>query len=64
MGQIAEVDARLKSHEAQCDQRWRENYRRLESIENTLNTLNTHIRIALVFLVVTLGSFFFVSISL
>ena len=64
MGQIAEVDTRLKSHEAQCEQRWRENYRRLESIENQLGTLNTHIRISLVFLVITLGSFFFVSISL
>ena len=62
MGQIAEVDARLKSHEAECAQRWRENYRRLESIEQQLTTLNTQIRLALAFLVVTLGSFFFIQL--
>jgi hypothetical protein len=64
MGQIAEIDTRLKSHEAECQQRWRENYRRLESIETQLTTLNSQIRISLVFLVVTLGSFFFVSLAL
>ena len=62
--QIAELDKRLSSHELACEQRWRENYRRLESIETQLTTLNSQIRISLVFLVVTLGSFFFVSLAL
>jgi acyl carrier protein phosphodiesterase len=44
---LQEVDKRLTSHEAACHERWRENYRRLESIETVLNTLNTQIRIAL-----------------
>ena len=44
---LQEVDKRLSSHEAACNERWRENYRRLESIESALTTLNTQIRIAL-----------------
>jgi hypothetical protein len=44
---LQEVDKRLSSHEAACNERWRENYRRLESIESALLTLNTQIRIAL-----------------
>ena len=62
--QIAELDKRLSSHELACEQRWRENWRRLESIESQLSTLNTQISMALAFLVVALGSFFFVSLTL
>ena len=62
--QIAELDKRLSSHELAFEQRWRENWRRLESIESQLSTLNTQIRMSLAFLVVALGSFFFVSLTL
>jgi hypothetical protein len=62
--QIAELDKRLTSHEAACSQRWAENYRRLDSIEGQLSLLNTQIRMALAFLVVALGSFFFVSLTI
>ena len=51
---LQEVDKRLTSHEAACHERWRENYRRLESIESQLTTLNTQIRIALATIVSTL----------
>lgn len=44
---IQEIDKRLGAHEAACNERWRENYRRLGSIENQLTTLNTQIRMAL-----------------
>ena len=64
MYQLAIIDKRLTAHELSCEQRWRENYRRLESIESQLITLNTQIRYSLVFLVVSLGSFFFVSLTL
>lgn len=30
---VSELDKRLSAHEAACDQRWKENYRRLGSIE-------------------------------
>ena len=51
---LQEVDKRLSSHEAACNERWRENYRRLESIESQLTTLNTQIRIALATIVSSL----------
>ena len=59
--QLAELDKRISGHEKMCDQRWRENYRRLESIELQLTTLNTQIRMSLAFLVIALGTFFFAS---
>ena len=34
---VNEVDKRLSAHEAACEQRWRENWRRLENIENGSN---------------------------
>ena len=33
---VTEIDKRLSSHEAACEQRWKENYRRLEAIELSL----------------------------
>ena len=30
---VAEIDKRLSAHEAACEVRWRENWRRLETIE-------------------------------
>ncbi len=53
---IQEIDTRLSSHEAACDIRWKENYRRLQSIETQLTTLNTQIRIALAALVSSMGA--------
>ena len=44
---LQEVDKRFTSHEAAEHERWRETYRRLESIESQLTTLNTQIRLAL-----------------
>ena len=64
MDHLASIDKRLTAHEFACEQRWRENYRRLEAIESQLITLNTQIRFSLAFLVVALGSFFFVSLTL
>ena len=63
MAKIAEVDKRLTAHELACEQRWIENHRRLDSIEKQLMTLNLQIRIALTFLVVALGSFFFATLA-
>ena len=63
MAKIAEVDKRLTAHELACEQRWIENHRRLDSIEQQLMTLNQQIRIALAFLVVALGSFFFATLA-
>ena len=37
---VAEIDKRLSSHEAACEQRWKENYRRLDAIENAITSLN------------------------
>ena len=64
MDHIAELDKRLHSHENSCEQRWKENWRRLKSIEGQLTTLNTQIRMSLAFLVVTLGGFFFIQLTL
>jgi len=46
---VAEVDKRLSSHEAACEQRWKENYRRLEAIENAITSVNKTIRNTLIF---------------
>jgi|TARA_R100000544_G_scaffold23957_1_gene12036 hypothetical protein len=46
---VAELDKRLSSHEAACEQRWKENYRRLDAIENELKSVNNSIKTALVF---------------
>ena len=41
---VAEIDKRLSSHEAACEQRWKENYRRVEAIENAITSVNKTIR--------------------
>ena len=46
---VAEIDKRLRSHEAACEQRWKENYRRLEAIENAITSVNKTIRNTLIF---------------
>ena len=46
---VAEIDNRLSSHEAACEQRWKENYRRLEAIENAITSVNKTIRNTLIF---------------
>ena len=46
---VAEVDKRLSAHEAACEVRWRENWRRLETIETEVKSINKSIRGALVF---------------
>jgi hypothetical protein len=46
---VAELDKRLSSHEAACEQRWKENYRRLDSIENAITSVNKTIRNTLIF---------------
>tara|TARA_A200000159_G_scaffold18707_1_gene15270 strand:+ start:1652 stop:1885 length:234 start_codon:yes stop_codon:yes gene_type:complete len=46
---VTEVDKRLSSHEAACEQRWKENYRRLEAIENAITSVNKTIRNTLIF---------------
>ena len=51
---VTEVDKRLSSHEAACEQRWKENYRRLDLIDSELKSLNNSARSVLVFLVVSL----------
>ena len=51
---IQELDKRLSAHEAACDQRWKENYRRLDSIEAAVKSVNRSIRGVLIFMVVTL----------
>jgi hypothetical protein len=53
---IQEIDKRLSSHESACDIRWKENYRRLSSIETQLTTLNTQIRVALAALVSSMAA--------
>ncbi len=53
---VNEVDKRLSAHEAACEQRWRENWRRLENIENGIMSLNKLIRNSLIFsLTIILG---------
>ena len=46
---VAEIDKRLSSHEAACEQRWKENYRRLDAIENAITSVNKTIRNTLIF---------------
>ena len=46
---VNEVDKRLSAHEAACEQRWKENYRRLEAIENGILSINKTIRNSLIF---------------
>ena len=46
---VTEIDKRLSSHEAACEQRWKENYRRLEAIENAITSVNKTIRNTLIF---------------
>ena len=46
---VNEVDKRISAHEAACEQRWRENWRRLENIENGITSLNKLIRNSLIF---------------
>tara|TARA_R100000278_G_scaffold4170_4_gene7254 strand:+ start:273 stop:494 length:222 start_codon:yes stop_codon:yes gene_type:complete len=46
---VAEIDKRLSSHEAACEQRWKENYRRLDAIENAITSVNRTIRNTLIF---------------
>ena len=53
---MQEIDKRLTSHEAACEIRWKENYRRLQSIETQLTTLNTQIRVALAALVSSMAA--------
>ena len=46
---VTEIDKRLSSHEAACEQRWRENYRRLDAIEQGIISINKSIRNSLIF---------------
>ena len=46
---VTELDKRLSSHEAACEQRWRENYRRLDAIEQGITSINKSIRNSLIF---------------
>ncbi len=48
---VTEIDKRLSSHEAACEQRLKENYRRLEAIENGIASVNKTIRNTLLFIV-------------
>ena len=46
---VTELDKRLSSHEAACEQRWKENYRRLDAIEQGIISINKSIRNSLMF---------------
>ena len=46
---VTEIDKILSSHEAACEQRWRENYRRLDAIEQGITSINKSIRNSLIF---------------
>ena len=46
---VTELDKRLSSHEAACEQRWKENYRRLDAIEQGIISINKSIRKSLIF---------------
>ena len=46
---VTELDKRLSSHEADCEQRWKENYRRLDAIEQGIISINKSIRNSLIF---------------
>jgi len=48
---VTELDKRLSAHEARCDQRWKENYRRLDSIEKGIASVNRTIRNSLLFII-------------
>ena len=52
---VAEVDKRLSAHEARCDQRWKENYRRLDSIEQGISSINKTIRNGLIFTITVMN---------
>ena len=41
---VTELDKRLSAHEAACEVRWRENWRRLEAIEQGVISINRTIR--------------------
>ena len=45
---VTELDKRLSSHEAACEQRWKENYRRLDAIEQGIISINKSIRNSLI----------------
>ena len=46
---VTELDKRLSSHEAACEQRWKENYRRLDAIAQGIISINKSIRNSLIF---------------
>ena len=46
---VTELDKRLSSHEAACEQRWKENYRRLDAIVQGIISINKSIRNSLIF---------------
>ena len=46
---VTELDKRLSSHEPACEQRWKENYRRLDAIEQGIISINKSIRNSLIF---------------
>ena len=54
LGRIRVPTAFVVGGEAACDQRWKENYRRLDSIEAAVKSVNRSIRGVLVFMVITL----------
>jgi len=53
---VTEIDKRLSSHEAACEQRWRENYRRLDAIEQGITSINKSIRNSLIFTITVILS--------
>lgn len=40
---VEQVAFSLERHERVCEQKWTENFRRLDSIENDINTQNTRL---------------------
>ena len=48
---VTELDKRLSAHEAACEVRWRENWRRLEAIEQGVISINKTIRSSLIFII-------------
>ena len=53
---VASVHSDLQAHNAECHQRWLENYRRLEGIEGEVKAINLQLKAALAVLVVGMGS--------
>jgi|TARA_B100001093_G_scaffold451332_1_gene458690 hypothetical protein len=53
---VTELDKRLSSHEAACEQRWKENYRRLDAIEQGITLINKSIRNSLIFTITVILS--------